>query len=427
MSTALNVDWPRNDYSRVPFWLYHDDEVYRLEMERIFRGPVWNYLALEAEIPNPGDYRTIWVGETSVVVSRSQDGKPHAFVNRCAHRGAQVVRKTHGNAAEHVCIYHRWCYSNEGELIGVPFRRGLKGQGGMPADFDPKQHGLKRLRVESFHGVLFGTFATDEASGVSRLESLHDYLGEFGRTMIARFFARPIRIMGYHRQMVHGNWKLYAENLRDTYHASLLHEFFVRYGLDRVTQKGGVKMDERHRHNMNHAYAASDSQEEARAAYADQKGVEVDRLQLRDTAFLKFVPEFADGMNLAAPTIFPNFVLIQISNSLATRQIRPKGKDAFEIFQTMFAYADDSPEMIEHRMLQTNLVGPAGYVSMEDGEAIEIAHRMSGATLNDHTVLEMGGRGAIADTVHRLTESPIRGFWSYWAELMGVEAVGGVR
>jgi anthranilate 1,2-dioxygenase large subunit len=427
MSTALTVDWPRNDYSRVPFWLYHDEDVYALEMERIFRGPVWNYLALEAELPKPGDFRTVWIGETSVVVSRGQDGKPHAFVNRCAHRGAQVVRRTHGNAAEHVCIYHRWCYSNEGELIGVPFRRGLKGQGGMPADFDPKQHGLKRLRVESFHGVLFGTFATDEASGVSRLESLHDYLGEFGRTMIARFFARPIRIMGYHRQMVHGNWKLYAENLRDTYHASLLHEFFVRYGLDRATQKGGVMMDDRHRHNMNHAYAASDSQEDARAAYADQKGVEVDRLQLRDTAFLKFVPEFADGMNLAAPTIFPNFVLIQISNSLAARQIRPKGKDAFEIFQTMFAYADDSPEMIEHRMLQTNLVGPAGYVSMEDGEAIEIAHRMSATTLKDHTVVEMGGRGEIADTVHRLTEAPIRGFWSYWAELMQVEAVGGVR
>ena len=78
-------------------------------------------------------------------------------------------------------------------------------------------------------------------------------------------------------------------------------------------------------------------------------------------------------------------------------------------------------------MLQTTLVGPAGYVSMEDGEAIEIAHRMSATTLNDHTVVEMGGRGAIADTSHRLTEAPIRGFWSYWAELMGVEAVGGVR
>ena len=419
--TALHVDWPREDYSRVPYWLYHDDQVYALEMERIFRGPVWNYLALEAEVPNSGDFRTTWIGDTSVVVSRAQDGSVHAFVNRCAHRGAQIVRKTHGNASEHVCIYHRWCYSPEGKLIGVPFRRGLKGQGGMPADFEMGSIGPQRLRVESFHGVLFGTFA-------ETLEPLTDYLGEFGCSMIKRFMTKPIRILGYHRQMVHGNWKLYNENLRDTYHASLLHEFFVRYGVDRATQKGGVKMDDRHRHNMNHAYAATDTQDEARAAYQDQKGVAVDRLQLRDTSMLPYRPEFADGMNLAAPCIFPNLLLIQINNTLATRQLRPKGKDSFEIFQTVFGYADDTPEMTEHRLLQTNMIGPAGYVSMEDGEAIEIAHKSTQAAgTQGWTVIEMGGRGPIADTTHRLTEAPVRGFWSYWAELMGVEPAGGQR
>ena len=143
--TALHVDWPREDYSRVPYWLYHDDQVYALEMERIFRGPVWNYLALEAEVPNSGDFRTTWIGDTSVVVSRAQDGSVHAFVNRCAHRGAQIVRKTHGNASEHVCIYHRWCYSPEGKLIGVPFRRGLKGRGGMPADFEMGSIGPQQI------------------------------------------------------------------------------------------------------------------------------------------------------------------------------------------------------------------------------------------------------------------------------------------
>ncbi|MEO7403001.1 MAG: Rieske 2Fe-2S domain-containing protein [Burkholderiales bacterium] len=415
-----HIDWPRDDYSRIPYYLYHDEAIYRLELERIFHGPVWNYLALEAEVPTPGDYRTVWVGETSVVVSRSENGAIHAFVNRCAHRGAQVVRKTHGNAAEHVCIYHRWCYSNAGDLIGVPFRRGLKGQGGMPADFEPKNHGLKKLRVENFHGVLFGTFAEN-------VEPLADYLGAFGRGMIERFMHKPLRVLGYQRQMIRGNWKHYNENLRDTYHASLLHEFFVRYGVDRATQKGGVKMDDRHRHNMNHAYAATDTQDDARAAYAGQAGVAVDRLQLRETAFLQYRPEFADGMNLAAPCIFPNMLLIQINNTLATRQLRPKGKDAFEIFQTVFGYADDTPEMTEHRLLQTNLIGPAGFVSMEDGEAIEIAHKATSREPDGHTVIEMGGRGPIADATHRLTEVPIRGFWSYWAELMGAEPTGAVR
>ena len=413
------IAWPRNDYSRVPFWLHHDEELYQQEMERIFRGPTWNYLCLEAEIPNPGDYRTTWVGDTPVIVSRDKEGALHAFVNRCSHRGAMIVRELRGNAERLVCLYHRWCYSNAGELTGLPFRKGLKGEGGMPEDFDMKAVSPKKLRVQSLNGVVFGTFS-------DRTESLETYLGEFGTGMVKRFFSRPVKILGYSRQRIAGNWKLYAENLRDTYHASLLHEFFVTYGVDRATQKGGVKMDARHRHNMNHAYAASDSQEEAKAAYADT-AARLDRMQLRDQKLLQFKNEYPDGMNLAAPTFFPNALLIQINNTIGTRQIRPQGVGAHEVFQTLFGYVDDSEEMTRHRLLSANLVGPAGFVSMEDGEAIEVIQRATASAGDASAVIEMGGRGELKDLAHRVTETPIRGFWSYWAELMGVEPAGAIR
>ena len=420
---AFEVNWERNDYSRIPFHLYHDPEVYALEMERIFRGPTWSYLCLEAEIPNPGDYRTTWVGDTPVVVTRAngeKGGPIHAFINRCAHRGAQIVRKTHGNAPEHVCIYHRWCYRTDGELIGIPFRRGLKGEGGMPKEFDMAAASPQKLKVANVSGVIFGTFS-------DKSESIEDYLGEFGMGIVKRFFHKPVRIIGYSRQLIHSNWKLYAENLRDTYHASLLHEFFVTYGVDRATQKGGVKMDARHRHNMNHAYTATDTQEEARAAYAGTAGVKLDRMSLRDTKLLEHTPEFEDRMNLAAPVFFPNGLLIQINQSLGTRQIRPKGVDGVEVFQTLFGFEDDTPEQARHRLISANLVGPAGFVSMEDGEALELIQK---ATKNENratNIVEMGGLGPITDLAHRVTETPVRGFWSYWAELMGVEAPGGVR
>jgi anthranilate 1,2-dioxygenase large subunit len=417
----LHIDWQRNDYSRVPFRVHHDAEIYELEMERIFRGPTWNYLCLEAEIPNPGDFRTTWVGDTPVIVSRDKAGALHAFVNRCSHRGAMIVRELRGNAERLVCLYHRWCYSNAGELTGLPFRKGLKGEGGMPADFDMKSVSPKKLKVENLSGMLFGTFQPERA------EPLESYLGEFGTGIIRRFLNRPIKILGYSRQRIHGNWKLYAENLRDTYHASLLHEFFVTYGVDRATQKGGVKMDGRHRHNMNHAYAASDSQEDAKAAYADT-AARLDRMQLKDQKLLKFKNEYPDGMNLAAPTFFPNALLIQINNSIGARQIRPKGVAAHEVFQTLFGYADDDEAMTRHRLMSANLVGPAGFVSMEDGEAIEVVQRATRAERDGASaVIEMGGRGAVRDEAHRVTESPIRGFWSYWAELMGVEPQGAIR
>jgi anthranilate 1,2-dioxygenase large subunit len=288
-----DISWPRNDYSRVPFRVHHDEEIYALEMERIFRGPTWSYLCLEAEIPNPGDFRTTWVGDTPVIVTRDKQGGLNAFVNRCSHKGAMISRHLRGNTERLVCLYHRWTYNHKGDLTGLPFRQGLKGEGGMPKDFDMQAVSPRKLKAQSLSGMIFGTFQPEKA------EPLEDYLGEFGTGLVKRFFHKPIRILGYSRQKIAGNWKLYAENLRDTYHASLLHEFFVTYGVDRATQKGGVKMDGRHRHNMNHAYAASDTAEDAKAAYADT-AARLDRMKLRDTKLLQYTSEFPDGMNLSA-------------------------------------------------------------------------------------------------------------------------------
>ena len=83
--------------------------------------------------------------------------------------------------------------------------------------------------------------------------------------------------------------------------------------------------------------------------------------------------------------------------------------------------------MSEHRLRQMNLLGPAGLVSMEDAEAIEIAHRTSRIVPEQHSVIEMGGGGEISDRNYRITDVPLRGFWSYYAELMGIEPEGAVR
>src|SRR5271163_3133299 len=46
------VRFPNTDGSRVPLDVYRSQEIYDREQERIFRGPTWSFLALEAEIPN---------------------------------------------------------------------------------------------------------------------------------------------------------------------------------------------------------------------------------------------------------------------------------------------------------------------------------------------------------------------------------------
>jgi anthranilate 1,2-dioxygenase large subunit len=97
------------------------------------------------------------------------------------------------------------------------------------------------------------------------------------------------------------------------------------------------------------------------------------------------------------------------------------------VFQTVFGYTDDDEAMPRHRLMSTNLVGPAGFVSMEDGEAIEVVQKATKSATDAHAIVEMGGRGPVRDLAHRVTETPIRGFWSYWAELMGVEPEGAIR
>jgi anthranilate 1,2-dioxygenase large subunit len=419
MAMVTAAIWPALDYSRVPYRFYHDAEIYAREQERIFRGPVWSYLGLDCEIPEPGDFRATWVGETPVIFNRDKSGAVKAFVNRCAHRGALVRRELSGNADEHICIYHQWCYGLDGSLMAIPFRRGIRGKGGLDASFETSRHGLRPLKVGIIDGAVFGTLAEDA-------EPLEDYLGSPILAQLRRLFDRPVRVLGYNRQRIRGNWKLYAENTRDNYHASLLHEFLVTFGLDRSTQTGGVKMDARHRHNITWAEADSDTEEFAHAAYAGA-GVRNDFLSLKEPSLVAFRPERDDKLNLVVTSVFPSAVFVQISNSLAVRQIRPRGVGEVEVFQTMLGYEDDPPEMTLHRLRQTNLVGPAGLVSMEDGEAIEIAHRASRPDPDRTTVIELGGGGMISDRDYRVTDVPLRGFWSYYAELLGIEPEGAVR
>jgi phenylpropionate dioxygenase-like ring-hydroxylating dioxygenase large terminal subunit len=73
------------DLTRVPYWVYRDETLPNAEQERIFEGPAWNYLCLEDEIANPGDWRTTVVGRMPVVVARDENGSIAAFENRCAH------------------------------------------------------------------------------------------------------------------------------------------------------------------------------------------------------------------------------------------------------------------------------------------------------------------------------------------------------
>jgi len=414
MTAVMDLDWPSEDFTRIPFAAYHDSDIYAAEQERIFRGPACSYLALEAEIPEPGDFVTVSVGDTPVLVNRRADGEAAAFVNRCMHRGTMLKRECRGNARMHTCLYHQWSYDLTGQLRAVPFARGHRGRGGLPDDFDIGAVHLDEMRVESYKGVLFGTFSDDA-------EPLADYLGPSVRTELDRIFDRPIKLLGYQRQRIFGNWKLYNDNVRDPNHGALLHMFHATFGLYRPTQSGGARMDARGRHNISYSsMGTSDDDDDARA-FADTEKVFDHGFRLRDPSMLRYRREYPDDISLMILSVFPNLVVQQITNSLCTRQIRTRGTGELELYWTYFGFADDDEPMTAHRLNQANLVGPGGLISMEDGEAVELVHQAVLREQDEHAVVEIGGKGPIADQDYLVTETPIRGFWSYYYELMGIE------
>ncbi len=229
----IELRWESEKTSRIPFMAYTDEALHKKELQRFFYEKHWCYVGLEAEIPNPGDFKRTAIGERSVIMSRDEAGQIHVFENVCAHRGMQFCRERHGNKKEFVCPYHQWNYTLKGDLQGVPFRRGVKQDGkvngGMPADFKTEEHGLNKLKVASRGGVVFASFDHE-------VESLEDFLGPDILHYFDRLFdGRKLKILGYNRQRIPGNWKLMQENIKDPYHPGLLHTWFVTFGLWRAT------------------------------------------------------------------------------------------------------------------------------------------------------------------------------------------------
>jgi anthranilate 1,2-dioxygenase large subunit len=392
--------------------MFSDPEIYALEQERIFRGPTWNFLGLEAEIPKPGDYKSTFIGDTPVVMTRAEDGELAAWVNRCAHRGAVVCRLPRGNALSHSCVYHQWSFGTKGTLQGVPFRRGQKDATGMPKDFDPKQHNLRQLRVESYRGLVFATFS-------DTVEPLAEYIGPEMRPYLDRVFHKPVTYLGCTRQYSDSNWKLYYENVKDPYHASLLHLFHTTFNIFRVGMKARCVPDaKRGMHSV--IFVMKNEEDTSSGDYKAQQIRSYDEgFRLEDDSILALEPEYEEIATNQIQPIFPQLVVQQIHNTLVCRQLLPKGPDHFELVFHFFGYEDDTPEMRKLRIKQANLVGPAGYISMEDTEATELVQRGTVRDGDKASVIDMS-RDAPERRDTLISEQLIRHFWMGYRDIMGL-------
>jgi phenylpropionate dioxygenase-like ring-hydroxylating dioxygenase large terminal subunit len=218
------LDAAGDDLARgaLPLWIYNHPDLYQRELEQIF-SKGWNFMALECEVPNAGDYVRRSIGNDMFIVVRGADGEVRVLLDSCRHRGAQVCFGDRGNSRRFVCPYHGWVYDSTGALVAVPNKEQayqhltLENWGLMPAS-----------RIETYRGLIFASLV---AQGGSLAEHLGDYrwyldlnlgLAEGGMQLVGP----P------HRWRIDADWKSGSENFAgDSYHTQTLHRSIVTGGL----------------------------------------------------------------------------------------------------------------------------------------------------------------------------------------------------
>ena len=406
--------WQGEGSSRIPFWAYTREDIYQKELERFFYSGHWNYVGLEVEVPEAGSFKRTAIGERSVVMTRDNDGEINVVENICAHRGMRFCRENKGKVKDLLCPYHQWNYDLKGNLQGVPFRRGVKQagkiNGGMPPDFKTDEHGLNKLKVARRGGVVFASFDQN-------VESFEEFLGPTILGYYDRVFnGRQLKLLGYRKQRIPGNWKLMQENIKDPYHPGLLHTWFSTFGLWRADNESKLRMDKHKRHAAMASTRGKGGKVEGVVAGIDSFKED---MKLNDPRLIDIVHEPWWGEpTVVMTTIFPSVIIQQQVNSMSVRHIQPVSRDCFDFVWTHFGFESDDEEMTNRRLIQANLFGPAGFVSADDGEVIEWSQEGFKQEPSYSTVVEMGGRDT-DDSEHMVTESLIRGMFAYWRKVMG--------
>jgi benzoate/toluate 1,2-dioxygenase alpha subunit len=196
--------------------VFTDPDMFDLEMTHIFEKN-WVYLAHESQIPEVNDYFTTYIGRQPIIITRDKAGELNAVINACAHRGAMLCRRKHGNKGSFTCPFHGWTFNNGGKLLKVKDGK----YGDYPQSFNVEgSHDLKRVaRFENYRGFLFGSLNPD-------VMSLEDHLGTTKVIIDQMVDQAPdgLEVLrGNSSYIYDGNWKLQMENGADGYHVSSVH------------------------------------------------------------------------------------------------------------------------------------------------------------------------------------------------------------
>ena len=188
--------------------LYTDPVRLRAERRAMARLPA--VAVASSEIAAPGDFATLRLGDTPVIVTRDHDGEAHALVNVCAHRGSTVEHRACGSARLFSCRFHGWSYNLDGSLRAASNAR-------LFSTTDPAGE-LKRLQCEERHGLVWVT-----ADPGTDSPTVRQWLGDELDDLIAGLGLGDMICFKAEDYDLGCNWKMLTDGFLEIYHLKYLH------------------------------------------------------------------------------------------------------------------------------------------------------------------------------------------------------------
>lgn len=411
------------DDFRVHGAVYTDPYLFRLEMSRVF-GRAWVFIGHESEIPEPGEYKTAYIGLRPVIMSRAENGSIHVMLNRCRHRGSVICRESKGQTKNFQCMYHGWVYDLNGDLLGI-----AKHKGGYPDNIDKSEMGLMPVpRIHNYRGLVFGCM---DPGAIDFL----DYLGEARPFLDIHLDRSPVGKIdvkyGAHRTEYFGNWKFQSENSTDGYHGDIVHESFFKL-VSEFGNKGGqhgaytqnnFKRIIEHRttgrsmgFENGHGIWESPMTEDAIVAMKTGPHAEYVKC-LEELQGEKLAHQMLNSMNLM---IFPSLAVLHGQ----LRVIRPIAPDRTEVAIHFYDLVDAPNSYNEFRMSgYQRFFGPAGFGSPDDVEIFSVNQTGLQAEEVEWLLLSRGMQRETMDnsgvrTGDPTDETPQRAFHRAWKQMM---------
>jgi phenylpropionate dioxygenase-like ring-hydroxylating dioxygenase large terminal subunit len=168
-------------------------------------------VAHTSDLPEPGDFVTLEVLGTPLILSRQADGSVQTFLNMCSHRGGRVETEPKGRRRVFSCRYHGWSFdAHGGGLRSVPFQASFDA-------IDRDSHGLERFKTELRHGFVFVDFSNNTARSVA------DYLGPEVDAQLEPWQLEQSAVVIDKTFHLGINWKLLIDGAIDVLHPQFLH------------------------------------------------------------------------------------------------------------------------------------------------------------------------------------------------------------